>query len=68
MQIAVIRLLIQERQKLRTVWYRINITVAARSNTLDVFARSNAVIVGSNPNQDIDVCACVYSVCVVLCR
>jgi hypothetical protein len=28
-----------------------------------VFVRSNAGIVGSNPNQGMDVCVCVYSVC-----
>jgi hypothetical protein len=32
-----------------------------------VFARSNAGIVGANPTQGMDVCVCVYSVCVVLC-
>jgi hypothetical protein len=44
------------------------ITVAARSRTWTVFARSNAEIVGSNPIQGMDVCiVCIYSVCVVLC-
>jgi hypothetical protein len=42
------------------------ITVAARSMAWTVFARSNTGIVGSNPTQGIDVCVCVYSVCVVL--
>jgi hypothetical protein len=30
-------------------------------------ARLNAVIGGSNPTQGMDVCVCVFSVCVVLC-
>jgi hypothetical protein len=34
---------------------------------ITVVARSNAVIVGLNPTQDMDVCMRVYSVCVVLC-
>jgi hypothetical protein len=34
---------------------------------LSSLARSNAGIVGSNPTQGMDVCVCVYSVCVVLC-
>jgi hypothetical protein len=41
------------------------ITVASRSNTSTVFARSNTGIVGSNPTQGIDVC--VYSVFVLSC-
>jgi hypothetical protein len=42
------------------------ITVAARSQELTAFARSNAGIVGSNPTQDMDVCiVCVYSVFVL---
>jgi hypothetical protein len=40
------------------------ITVAARPKARTVFARSNAGIVGSNPTQGMDVCMCVYSVCV----
>jgi hypothetical protein len=43
------------------------ITVAARSKALIVFARLNAVIVGSNPTQDMDVCLHLFCVCVVLC-
>jgi hypothetical protein len=31
-----------------------------------VFARSKAGILGSNPNQDMDVCVCVYSICIAL--
>jgi hypothetical protein len=38
---------------------RLPISVAARSRALNVFARSNAGIVGSNPTQGMDVC--VYS-------
>jgi hypothetical protein len=42
--------------------------VAARSEALTVFARSNAGIVGSNPAQGMDVCiVCVYSVFVPIC-
>jgi hypothetical protein len=41
------------------------ITVAAPSKARTVFARSNAVIVGSNPTQGVDVC--VYSVFVLSC-
>jgi hypothetical protein len=39
------------------------ITVAARSKTWTIFARSNACIVGSNPTQGMDVCVvlCVSS-------
>jgi hypothetical protein len=37
------------------------ITMAERSKTLTVFARSNAGIVGSNPTQGMDVCVYVYS-------
>jgi hypothetical protein len=32
-----------------------------------VFARSNVGIIGSNPNQGMDVCVCVYSVFVLFC-
>jgi hypothetical protein len=42
-------------------------TVAARSKAWVDFARSNTGVVGSNPNQDIDVCVCVYSVFVLSC-
>jgi hypothetical protein len=43
--------------------YKLTITVAARSKALNVFARSNAGIVGSNPTQGMDVCiVCIYSV------
>jgi hypothetical protein len=43
------------------------ITVAARSKAWTVFARWNAGIVGSNPNQSMDVCVHLFSVCIVLC-
>jgi hypothetical protein len=44
------------------------ITVAARSKPLNIFTRSNAGIVGSNPNQGKDFClVCVYSVFVLFC-
>jgi hypothetical protein len=43
------------------------ITVAARSKTWTVFARSNADILGSNPIRGMDVCVRLFSVCVVLC-
>jgi hypothetical protein len=42
------------------------ITVAARSKALTVVALSNAGIVGLNATQGMDVCVCVYSVCVAL--
>jgi hypothetical protein len=42
-------------------------TVATPSKAC-VFARSNAVIVGSNATQDMNVCiVCVYSVFVLFC-
>jgi hypothetical protein len=40
--------------------------MAERSKTRTVFARSNAGIVVLNPTVGMDVCVCVYSVCVVL--
>jgi hypothetical protein len=43
------------------------ITVAARSKAWTVIARGNAGIVNSNPTQGMNVCVCVYAVCVVLC-
>jgi hypothetical protein len=42
---------------------KLPITVAARSKAWTVFVRSNAGIVGSNPTQDIDVCLCLFCVC-----
>jgi hypothetical protein len=43
-------------------------TLAARSKSWTVFARSNAGIVGSNLNQGVNVCLCLrlFRVCVVL--
>jgi hypothetical protein len=38
-------------------------TVAARSKAWSVFARSNTVIVSSNPTQSIDVCLLLFCVC-----
>jgi hypothetical protein len=43
------------------------ITVAARSKARPVFVRSEAVIVGSNTAQGVDVCVRLFCVCVVLC-
>jgi hypothetical protein len=43
------------------------ITVVARSKASTVFAHTNAVIVGSNPTQGMDVCMRLFCVCVVLC-
>jgi hypothetical protein len=43
------------------------ITVAAQSKALTVFARSNTGIVVSDPIQDMDVCVGVFCVYVVLC-
>jgi hypothetical protein len=42
------------------------ITVAVRSKARTVFARSNTGIVVSIPAQGIDVCVCLFCVCVVL--
>jgi hypothetical protein len=39
---------------------------ATRSTAWTVFARSNAGIVCSNPTQGMDVCVCLFCVCVVL--
>jgi hypothetical protein len=44
------------------------IRVVARSKAWDVFAHSNAGIVGSNPTQDMVVCLHVFCFCLVLCR
>jgi hypothetical protein len=43
------------------------ITVAVRSKARTIFARSNTEVVGSNPTRDMDVCMCLFCVCVVLC-
>jgi hypothetical protein len=42
--------------------YHMSITVTERSKAWIVFARSKALIVGSNPTQGLDVCVCVRSV------
>jgi hypothetical protein len=43
------------------------ITVAMYSKALNVFARSNAAILGSNPTQSMNVGLSLFRVCVVLC-
>jgi hypothetical protein len=43
------------------------ITVAVQSKAWTVVARSNAGIVGSNRTQGMDVCMCLFCVCIVLC-
>jgi hypothetical protein len=43
------------------------ITLTARPKAWTVFARSNTGIVGSNPTQAMDVCVCLFCVCIVLC-
>jgi hypothetical protein len=43
------------------------ITVAERSKAWTVFARSNAGIVGSNPNQGMDVCVRLFCLCYPVC-
>jgi hypothetical protein len=42
------------------------ITVVALSKAWTVFTGSNSGIVASNPTQFMDVCACLFCVCVVL--
>jgi hypothetical protein len=42
----------------------VRITVAARSKAWNIFARSKAGIVGSNPTQGMDVCLCLFCVCI----
>jgi hypothetical protein len=41
------------------------ITEAARSEAWTVFGRSNIGIVGSKPTQAMDVCVCLFCVCLV---
>jgi hypothetical protein len=43
------------------------ITVIMRSEAWRVFARSNTGVVGSSPNLVMDVCVCLFCVCVVMC-
>jgi hypothetical protein len=38
------------------------VTVAARSKTWTVFARSNTGIVGSNPTRGMNICVCLFCV------
>jgi hypothetical protein len=45
--------------------YVVPITVAARSKAWTVFARSNAGIMGSSPTENMDVCVCLFCVCVL---
>jgi hypothetical protein len=48
---------------------RIPETYLGRPNNLMVFARSNTELVGLNPTGDMDVCASLFCVCIVLlCR
>jgi hypothetical protein len=51
-------------QKLLTLDIREAITVAARSKALNVFARSNTGIMGSNPTGGMNVCLRLFCVCV----
>jgi hypothetical protein len=46
-----------------SVVYCMQITVAAQSKAWNVFARSNTGILSSNPTQGIDVCLCLFCVC-----
>jgi hypothetical protein len=43
------------------------ITVATRSEACTAFARLNTGIIVSNRTRGIDVCMCLFCVCVVLC-
>jgi hypothetical protein len=45
---------------------RVPITVAARSQALTAFVRSNTGIMGSNPTQGMDIW-CVYAIILCLC-
>jgi hypothetical protein len=46
---------------------RKDFTVAARSESWTVFARSNTGIVGSNATRGMDICVSLFCVCAVLC-
>jgi hypothetical protein len=48
-----------------SVSFKVSISAAAHSKAWNVFSRLNTGIVGSNPIQGTDVCACVYSVFVL---
>jgi hypothetical protein len=47
--------------------YNRPIKVAALSKAWTVFARLNTEIVGSNPTSGVDICVCLFCICVVLC-
>jgi hypothetical protein len=49
------------------VWLNRPITVAARSKSWTILARSNTGFVGSNPIRGMDVYVRLFCVCVVLC-
>jgi hypothetical protein len=44
------------------------VTVAARSEAWNIFARSSTGIMGSHPARGMDVCLRLFCVCVVPCR
>jgi hypothetical protein len=46
---------------------KLPLTVAARSKTCTVFARSEVGIVGLNPTRRMDICVRLFCVCAVLC-
>jgi hypothetical protein len=50
-----------------SIYDLMSITVAARSKAWNVFGRSNAGIMGSNPTEGMDVCVRLFCACVVLC-
>jgi hypothetical protein len=54
-------------QHYNVITNKLPIAVAARSKAWTVFARSDAVIVGSNPTQGMYVCVRLFYVCVILC-
>jgi hypothetical protein len=41
--------------------------VAARSKEQNVFARSNAGIMCSNPTRGMGICVCLFCICTALC-
>jgi hypothetical protein len=45
-------------------YFKFPITLATLSKARNVFALSNTKIVGSNPTQGMDVCFCLFCVCV----
>jgi hypothetical protein len=60
-------LIANERVK-KKIMRNVPITVAARSESCTVFARSNVALVGSNPIRGTDVCMPLFCVCAVLCE